>query len=85
MYSEFERMLKRKCDKQGDVKQAIDILFASSGIEIADKLSIRHIEESIIQLESVRGGSENRRAINFDDKYAQALMAVSLKVKTRKH
>lgn len=66
------------------MNQAIDILFASSGIEMSDKLSIRHIEESIFELEAVVS-ADSRQAINFEDKYAQALMAVALKVKTRKH
>lgn len=40
LFTEFEKMLKRKCDQPGDVNIAIETLFASSGIEMSDKLSI---------------------------------------------
>lgn len=50
---EFEKMLKRKCESQGDVSKVIDTLFNSSGIEVADKLSIEHIKQSIVNLEEI--------------------------------
>lgn len=53
-------MLKRKCESEGDVPKALDILFKSVGIELADRLSIEHIKDSIINLSEVR---EERRAV----------------------
>jgi hypothetical protein len=47
-------MLKRKCEHEGDVPKAIDLLLKSKGIEIADRLSIEHIKQSIINLGEVR-------------------------------
>ncbi len=41
-------MLKRKCENEGDVPKAIDILLNKSvGIEVSDKLSIDHLNHSI--------------------------------------
>ena len=46
-------MCKRKFQEPGDVPLAIDYLFKSSGIETADKLSIDHLKQSLINLEDV--------------------------------
>ena len=51
MALDFEKMLKRKCEAEGDVARALDILTASVGIQLADCLSIEHIKQSIINLE----------------------------------
>jgi len=68
-------MLKRKCQNEGDVPFAIDVLFGSSGIEMSDRLSIDHINESIHNLQTITNGnsgdqSQFRQVINFDDQYA---------------
>jgi len=76
-------MLKRKCDQPGDVSKAIELLQNSAGIELADSLSIDHIKESIVNLTEIE--HEGLRAINFQEKHAQALIGLALKVKTRKH
>lgn len=80
-------MLKRKCDQEGDVPFAIDLLMnKSAGIEVADKLSIKHIKESIDNLNMIRKeNGESKKVIDFNEKHAQALIAIALKVKTRKH
>lgn len=85
MAHEFEAMLKRKCESEGDVQKAIEILKNSSGIEVADELSIDHIKDSIHNLEEATDNSKSRKIVNFDDQYAQALIGLALKVKTRKH
>jgi len=46
-------MLRRKCDKEGDVPKAIDLLQKSVGIEVSDKLSIGHINQSLINLRKI--------------------------------
>lgn len=81
-------MLRRKCQGEGDVPLVIEHLREYSGIEVADLLSIKHILHSI---ESISGITKtvdlvDKKVVDFDnDIYAQALMSVSLKVKTRKH
>jgi hypothetical protein len=45
-------MLKRKCE--GDVPIALDILSRSAGIEVADRLSIEHIRQSVLNLQEIR-------------------------------
>lgn len=70
---EFEQMLKRKCEGDGDVPKAVDILMNSAGIEVADRLSIDHIKESVINLREVRdervsdGGG---LVLDFEEKHA---------------
>lgn len=64
------------------------MLLSTSGIQIADRLSIDHINASISNLEQATALTPNGREaiINLDDeKFAQSLMAVALKVKTRKY
>lgn len=81
-------MLKRKCEQEGDVAFVIDLLMKrSAGIEVADSLSIEHIKESINNLRDVTTPSESGReaVIDFTEKHAQSLIAIALKVKTRKH
>ena len=74
----FEKMLKRKCDQEGDVPYAINLLMnKSAGIEVADYLSIEHIKESINNLREVTHGSEDsvrRSVIDFNEKHAQSLI-----------
>ncbi|CDW74503.1 solanesyl diphosphate synthase [Stylonychia lemnae] len=87
---DFEQRLKRKFQEPGDVQFAIDHLFKSSGIEMADKLSIDYINESLLNLDSllVEDTSQGQKhsIISIDkDVYAQALLGVALKVKTRKY
>jgi len=76
-------MLKRKCQQPGDVAKAIETLQTSAGIEIADRLSIDHIRESIVNLTEVKQGTA--KAIDIQERHAQALIALALKVKTRKN
>jgi hypothetical protein len=57
----------------------------TSGIEVADKLSIKHIRSSIENLSQVSRGDGGHKVIDFNEKHAQALIAIALKVKTRKH
>jgi hypothetical protein len=78
-------MLKRKCENEGDVSKAIDLLFTSKGIEIADRLSIDHIKQSIINLTEVRRNGTGPQLIDFQEKHSQALIGIALKVKTRKN
>lgn len=83
-------MLKTKCESKGDIPKALEELQRSVGIELSDKLSILHINESLINLQSITTNNEKnsntpRNVINFEDKYAQALMGLALKVKTRKY
>lgn len=47
-------MLKRKFQQPGDVQVALGQLFKSNGIEIADELSIDHINDSIRNLEEIQ-------------------------------
>lgn len=56
----------------------------SAGIEMADKLSIKHIKESIDNLSRIVNAS-NSKVIDFNERHAQALIGIALKVKTRKH
>lgn len=81
-------MLSKKFEGEGDVPKAIDELFKSSGIELADRLSIDHINLSLDNLRSIYNESidgHKHYAINLEEeKYAQALMALALKVKVRK-
>ncbi len=70
-------MLKRKCEHEGDVSFAIDLLMnKSAGIEVADYLSIEHIKESINNLREVTTGSEAERrpVIDFNEKHSQSLI-----------
>jgi hypothetical protein len=79
-------MLKRKCEHEGDVAFAIDLLMnKTAGIEIADKLSIKHIRSSIENLSEVTRVGDGHKVIDFNEKHAQALIGIALKVKTRKH
>jgi hypothetical protein len=61
----------------------------SAGIEVADRLSIDHIKESVINLREVRdarnAGKNNGMVLDFEEKHAQALITLALKVKTRKY
>ncbi len=69
----FEVMLKRKCEQEGDVSFAIDLLMKrSAGIEVADSLSIEHIKESINNLRDVTTPSESgrQRVIDFNERHA---------------
>ena len=64
-------MLKRKCQEEGDVPKTIEILKNSSGIEIADKLSIDHIYQSLDNLESIvipdlKNSTKLRNIINIE-------------------
>lgn len=66
---------------------------------MADQLSIEHIRQSLISLNEIRDaripsnpardessqGIVGGHVINFEEKHAQALIALALKVKTRKH
>ncbi|TNV82886.1 hypothetical protein FGO68_gene14757 [Halteria grandinella] len=91
----FEQSLKRKCEGEGDVQQALSLLQRSSGIEVADQLSIEHIRQSLRNLGGVRDkrvpvrqqqqGIVGGQVIDFEEKHAQALIGLALKVKTRKH
>ena len=49
-------MIKRKFEGDGDVAYALDLILSKEvvGIEMADKLSIEHIRQSIESLEKVR-------------------------------
>ena len=76
-------MLKRKCETEGDIPKAIDLLKKSAGIEVSDKLSIWHIYESLDNLESINDYQKDRKVISFESAYTQALMGLALKVKTR--
>jgi hypothetical protein len=56
----FEKMLKRKCEQEGDVSFAIDLLMnRTAGIEVADRLSIEHIKESINNLRDITNSTIN--------------------------
>lgn len=71
-----------------DVPIGVDLLFKSSGIELADKLSLDHISEGIDQLKEMRYSSQNDSSIVIDfenEPHAQALIGLALKVKTRKY
>lgn len=60
----------------------------TSGIEIADSLSIDHILMSLANLKELYYIKDNTKynAIDLNnDVYAQALIGLSLKVKTRKY
>lgn len=46
-------MFKRKFEGEGDVKIGVEQLFKSSGIEIADRLSIYHINQSLVNLRNI--------------------------------
>ena len=76
-------MLKRKCQQPEDVAKAIETLQSSAGIEMADRLSIEHIRESIVNLTEIRQGTA--KVIDIQERHAQALIALALKVKTRKN
>lgn len=72
------------------MKIATDLLFKSCGIELADRLSIDHINLSLKNIEEIEWRDPNtnklNKVLNIDnDQFAQALMGVALKVKTRKH
>lgn len=73
-------------NKDRDVPVGVEMLFESSGIEIADKLSIDYINLSLKNLQSAMftfDGSE-RPVIDLEnDEHAKALIGLALKVKTR--
>lgn len=52
--SSFENMLKRKFQEEGDKEVALELVQSEMGIEMADKLSIDYINQSIKNLESIR-------------------------------
>jgi len=48
---ELEKMILRKFEEKGDVAKAVQVLESTSGIEVADRLSIEHIYQSISNIE----------------------------------
>ena len=68
----------------GDVQRAVDLLFESSGIEVADKLSIDHINMAVDSLKAINYPS-GEQLINLEEPYMQSLIGLALKVKTRKY
>ena len=62
----------------------VELLFDSSGIELADKLSIEYIQQGLDCLRSMRH-IDNKPIIDIDEKHCKALVGLALKVKTRKY
>ncbi len=61
---EFREKLRRKFQEQGDIEFAKEQLMRSSGIEVADKLSIEHINlslESLLKVENPRAKDGKNR------------------------
>lgn len=50
---------------------------------MADRLSIDHIRESIVNLTEIR--QDASKVIDIQERHAQALISLALKVKTRKN
>lgn len=68
--------------------KGIELMCSTSGIEIADSLSIEHILVSLANLDELYYSSGDAKVKALDmktDVYAQALIGLSLKVKTRKY
>ena len=75
---------------QNDIQTGSKLLFESRGIQMADLLSIKHIEEAINRLTEMKyptaNADQQSSIIDMEtDKYAQSLIGLALKVKTRKY
>jgi len=76
---------------QDDIAVGSRLLFESRGIEIADLLSLQHIQKATECLEEMRypineQNSGERGIVDLEaDDYAHSLIALALKVKTRKY
>lgn len=74
-----------------DISEGTRLLFASRGIEIADLLSLLHVERAVDSLEGMAypgdGVETGERIVEVeaDDGYARTLLGLALKVKTRKY
>ena len=77
-------ILSKFSNKEQDVPEGVRLLFDSCGIELADQLSIEHIEaglESLLDLEYPDG----LKMVSEEEKFTQGLVGLALKVKTRKY
>lgn len=84
-FTEFNRIILSQFEnKERDVPLGVELLFESNGIELADKLSIDHINASLGELSSMQG--EHGAVVDVSqDQHAMALIGLALKVKTRKY
>jgi geranylgeranyl pyrophosphate synthase len=84
-FKTLNRMVLSKFEnKDKDVPIGIDLLFDSSGIELADQLSIEHIEaglENLLDLKFPCG----EKMVSSEEAFTQGLVGLALKVKTRKY
>ena len=87
-FSELNEIILRKFANQvTDVPRGIDLLFASSGIELADQLSIQHILSGLENLNEMQypGGHSIIRSAAHEEQHVKAIVGLALKVKTRKY
>lgn len=87
-FREMNDIILRKFDNQvQDVPRGIDLLFSSSGIELADKLSIEHILSGIDSLQQMEypNGHNIIASTDGDENHVKGLVGLALKVKTRKY
>ena len=74
-----------------DISTGTRLLFASRGIEVADLLSLLHVERAVDSLEGMAYPGEGTRSgepiveVDAQDGYARTLLGLALKVKTRKY
>ena len=65
------------------IRDGTELIFESSGIELADKLSILHILEAVKNLKAMNSGQSS--IVSMDESNLKSLLGLALKVKTRKH
>jgi len=71
-------------NKEHDVPLGVSLLFESSGLEMADKLSIDYINQAVCDLKSTVHAENKAAAIDMTrSEHARALVGLVLKVKTR--
>ena len=78
-----------------DISTGTRLLFDSRGIEVADLLSLLHVEKAVESLEAMAypaagGGAADGDGdpiiqVDSEDGYARTLLGLALKVKTRKY